>query len=607
MNDNKTTMRNDDGLSLLQFGDTNFWKQIETADVISFDFFDTLFVRLVSDPEDVFDLLGQMWGIEHFRTYRKQAQTEAFQRMIQNGRREISIADIYEGFQIKDIPINELITRENELELKLIQPNAELFPIFKHVLNSNKRIIITSDMYLSGDFFIQALEKYGISGIPIYCSADKNATKRDSGELFQIIVEELSVLPQNVLHIGDNHVADYKWAQKRGLKAYHYVASPAVKKDKDSPLISSIVHSLLDIRAKDIPCGSYEAFGFLYGGAAALAFIEWIKEKAQQDTIDHILFLARDGYVMQQLIEKLDIDGLPKCNYFHGSRTAFTLAAMTQENFTQYIPYLLSGCDGLSPNELLERIGVPSPAPSVMSNLGLGNEIKLSAELFPLMSEFLYAYRWEILKVCQRNLRGLFNYIKSLGIQARQKVALVDVGWRGTSQEAFIQAVSSFLELDIYGYYFCLANPSERIKSQHQMKLSALLDSSSYSIQQIDKIYNNRVMIELLFSAPHDTIIGYDPDNNNASITDFGRGTEKNITKHIDAICKGSIRFVELYRELSRSAHFNLTYHELIKGILEFIDKDKWQNIPILNELYNFDAWASSKNKRRAPKGSVEV
>lgn len=594
MSESKIGIQNDDALSFLKLKNRALWDKIEAADVISFDFFDTLFVRLVSNPEDVFDLLGFMWGIKHFRTSRKRAQMDAFQHMRKDGRREISITDIYKYFPHQDIPSYDLINREHLLELNLIEPNGELFLLFKQLVNSNKRIIITSDMYLPSIFFIQALEKYGISNIPIFCSADKNATKRDSGELFQVIVAELNVESHQILHIGDNYVADYQWAQKHGLNAYHYVASAVLKNDTDSPLISSIANSLLHVRANDIPLKSYDALGFLYGGAAALAFIEWIKEKAQKDKIDRILFLSRDGYIMQQIIEKFPIGDLPTCNYFYGSRTAFTLATITEENFIKYIPYLLSGCDGLSPCELLERLGVPSPASNIMYNLGLDNEIRLSAEHFPLMSEFLYAYRWEILKVCQQNRKGLFNYIQSLGIQSGAKVALVDVGWRGTSQEAFINAVSPFLTLDIYGYYFCLANTAHRVNLTYNM--SALLDSSCYSAALVDKIYNNRVIIELLFSAPHDTVIGYNTYNNNP-ITDSGRGTDDKITQHIDAICKGSIRFVELYQELSKSAHFNLTYHELAQGVLELIEKNKWQNTSILHDMSNFDAWGSSENK----------
>lgn len=39
--------------------------------VVSFDFFDTLFIRPIDDPEDVFDFIGIKYNISDFRALRK--------------------------------------------------------------------------------------------------------------------------------------------------------------------------------------------------------------------------------------------------------------------------------------------------------------------------------------------------------------------------------------------------------------------------------------------------------------------------------------------------------------------------------------------------------
>ena len=51
------------------------------AKVVSFDVFDTLFYRLAPEPETVFDLVGERFGIFGFRDVRMKAQVAAFAAM----------------------------------------------------------------------------------------------------------------------------------------------------------------------------------------------------------------------------------------------------------------------------------------------------------------------------------------------------------------------------------------------------------------------------------------------------------------------------------------------------------------------------------------------
>ncbi|WP_204338159.1 hypothetical protein, partial [Proteus mirabilis] len=70
-------------------------ERIEAAEVVSFDVFDTLFVRFVASPEDVFDLVGARHGLPDFRRRRIAAQRDAFRVMRAAGRREIDLDGIY--------------------------------------------------------------------------------------------------------------------------------------------------------------------------------------------------------------------------------------------------------------------------------------------------------------------------------------------------------------------------------------------------------------------------------------------------------------------------------------------------------------------------------
>lgn len=69
--------------------------RIASVEAVSFDIFDTLFVRPLVNPEDAFDLLGTQFGVPEFRRIRREAQTQAFRQMVSERRNEITLDGIY--------------------------------------------------------------------------------------------------------------------------------------------------------------------------------------------------------------------------------------------------------------------------------------------------------------------------------------------------------------------------------------------------------------------------------------------------------------------------------------------------------------------------------
>src|SRR5262249_52776831 len=160
-----------------------------------------------------------------------------------------------------------------------------------------------------------------------------------------------------------------------------------------------------------------------------VGYLDWVAEQARQDGVDHILFVSRDGYVLQRLARRRPVGELPAFSYLLGSRVSFGLAAIEEGNFADYLPFLLSGADGLGAAEVLARIGVVPPGDHVMEDLALGPGSVVTPDSVGRIARFLYAYRWEILKVCRRNRQGLFEHLLRAGVRSGMRIGLVDVGW----------------------------------------------------------------------------------------------------------------------------------------------------------------------------------
>ncbi|MFT8938038.1 MAG: glycosyltransferase, partial [Liquorilactobacillus sp.] len=123
-----------------------FLEKIKSYEVVSFDIFDTLFVRPLSNPDDLFFLIEEKTGLDGFKKLRKEAQIRAFDQMNREGRHEISLDDIYNNFV--DLPIDPQKIKNIEfgLELDLVVPNFHMINIFKEI-KKTKKVIFTSDMY----------------------------------------------------------------------------------------------------------------------------------------------------------------------------------------------------------------------------------------------------------------------------------------------------------------------------------------------------------------------------------------------------------------------------------------------------------------------------
>ena len=569
----------------------------DRALVISFDFFDTLFVRPLANPEDAFDILGNQFNLVDFRRMRRAAQTEAFQRMQAAGRKEISLREIYLCFPDTGHDPAKLMEAEIALELALVEPNPEVAAVFCAMVATGKQVVIVSDMYLSADFFVRALQSSGMAQVPLFISADLNATKRDTGELFEIVARDLNVAPADILHIGDNLLADVTRAQEKGLLAFHYKPENGAPAKKPVTLTASIGYGLLQTSAKSISPGTFGALGFNYGGPANLGFLEWIRKRAQQDGIDHLLFLSRDGYALERIAKRKAWSDFPDFHYFLGSRVAYTLAATDRSKFSEFIPFFLSGADGLMPSELLERIGVQPPSIQIMEDLGLGPTVKVGPANYDLLTSFAYAYSGEILKVCQRNRRALYLYISQLGIKPGSRVALVDVGWSGTTQEAFEQALRPLMRLDIQGYYFCLADTPERIRRSAKQKMTAMLDVTSTDAATLATIYANRVAVEQFFSAPHHSVIGLEVGATGVNpVMDAGRGSSANLSAVTEEVCSGIAAFSEHYGAFKQRINLQDTPQQLTSPLIELLTSPSDGRHQLLGGIKNFDAWGSSRN-----------
>ena len=283
---------------------------INNAEIVSFDIFDTLLLRPYAKPTDLFKHLSIIHKIENFDYDRIEAEKQSRKR---TKKEDVTIDEIYNNIPQE---LKYLKEKELKLERQVLTVNKEIKEIFDYAIKNNKDVIICSDMYLPKDFLIEVLKEKGYVGFKnLYVSGEVGKSKY-KGTLYKHIIKEYNINPNKIVHIGDNYNDDYKCPKSLGIKAVYY--EKAIYKlfkvnnrakiffnYHQNSLSASIIlgmNAILFINERiDIKKDYWKYFGAIYGGPISFAFMEWIDFQVKENAIENLLFIARDGFVLQKV------------------------------------------------------------------------------------------------------------------------------------------------------------------------------------------------------------------------------------------------------------------------------------------------------------------
>ena len=285
--------------------------QIKNHDIISFDIFDTLLIRPYVQPTDLFYHMEKIYNIPGFADARIKAEMYAREK---SNKKDITFDEIYENLLPK---YQKLKATELQMEQNCLQANPLVFDIYQKALKQNKTIIIVSDMYLSSKFLKQVLQQKGYEKIDdIYVSGEYGKTKGD-GSLFEHILKKLAIKPEKMLHIGDNHYSDIKKPREYGISAYQvpkyidlfFMHGGNLKYkqfyETQPDFMRSYIVALIAQNQMTNKMSYWQQIGYSLAGPLCLGYTQMIAKETKLNDIDTLLFVSRDGYLLQKAYNKI--------------------------------------------------------------------------------------------------------------------------------------------------------------------------------------------------------------------------------------------------------------------------------------------------------------
>lgn len=484
-------------------------KTIEQYEVISFDVFDTLIMRKVYLPTDVFNIVERKLQNELGRDFsfveiRKKAASVCNNATIDEIYVEIAKAQNWDCELAKKVKQCEI-----DVEKQLIVPRRDMTGLYNTIKDS-KEVYFISDMYLPGQILEEILLQCGIeiARERIIVSCDYKKAK-EGGELWKYYADTV-VKGRKALHIGDNRKTDGELPGRCGIDSYLIWSADQMLQESSvrditsdvNTLYSSLVVGVISAKLLNSPFALQKTHGKIYFqneqeagfcllGNLMYVFCNWLILQTRNSKVEKLAFFSREGYLLTRIFELYcelsDESDIPKTEYMEISRRVVLTASICDEEDIQRVadfPYV-----GSIKSFLKDRFGISAKQSKLR---------ELSAEMSGNkreLQEILMEFKEEILSEAVREKRNYLKYMDSIGLTS--DFAIVDSQLHGTTQ----YYLGKMLGKGLKGFYFCVCkDKTNRYLEQNIME--GCFPGKTELDGKDSNIYKNATFIEAFFTSP---------------------------------------------------------------------------------------------------------
>ena len=469
---------------------------IDKADVVSFDFFDTLVMRKLLSYTDLFEimerkLLSEGVEIEDFATKRL-----AIEKQLSVGAAP-KLSEIYANLTGEPELVEKLTVMEWELDSCEIEIRDGMKDVLEYATSHGKRVFITTDCYYSKEQIKNLIQRLGLDGFEDVLVSSEYGTSK-SGELFEILKKMVGG-DLRILHIGDDEYADIDKGREHGIEGFRIYKAEDLYSVFGGLGTEKYVRSLADkvklglflwrvfsdpflFEKNDGRLSIYDAYDIGFGFVAPMVsdFLIWMIEETRKWGAEKVLLCARDGYLLNKLIKFLPknlMGGIDYC-YFLTSRVAAIRSGVCSYGDIEYVDGMKFSGD--RKHELMARFGISEDE----ADDSLRNDA--------------------ILRRAEKLRKNYHKYVEKLGGFGR-KIGVFDFVAKGTTQ-LFLEKICPS-DSDIQGFYFLwLESESMKERGLHIEPFYEEIERDG------SVIFNHYYILETVLTSPDAGILEFDEE-----------------------------------------------------------------------------------------------
>ena len=498
--------------------------------------------------------------------------------------------------------VEAAVTYELDYEIKNSYPDPQIMDLIESY--QADQVWFVSDFYMGASRLKTILAAHGVELDDGVVSCDVGKNKRQGG-LYEYLRQKAGDNGASHVHIGDNEHADVAKARAHGIEARHYCPQreEQLRQERGARFIDrdySLAKMFTDAaercrRARaEALSGQDLGQGYDLGLSAAPLFIGFalsIAEYAARQHLPHIYFFTREGVFFKKLFDAVFADGklaglkLPPGDLLHVSRVA-TFGASLDAVDARSLMRLWRLYFYQSLNALFESLNMPALTAVARAEGFDCDKIRrcpwrdsevIAALANPAIQARIAAERATL----RRRLRG---YLEQSGFGRQTRVAVVDIGWRGTIQDNLAYL---YPRVESHGLYLGLAKylneqPANTRKSAYAVDINSGRGRRGM-LDQVD-------ILEMLCNCPSGSVTGY---------ADEG-GVWKPITREIEKEneAHGMVvrRFQQAALDMAVSARADLERHAVESHELRPMAEKIFKGLMSLKDPALMDVYLSAEH-----------
>ena len=596
---------------------------------VSFDIFNTVLLRYVQSPEDIFFETGKKLTLpdgltaEEYKYIRRQIQHDIQRKKeAESGSAEVTLGEITGEIsawlveQTSEMDKETLIDAELAAEKECCFFNPEWREFLDWLTEQDYRVFYTSDMYLPSAQITEILAAAGAPEHKVYVSCEYGVNKK-SGKLFAKVLEAEELDVAQVIHIGDNLDSDVLGAEKCGIASFFYeavYADPTQGLATEEYTLGKCWANKNALRYVAAYCGKNQdeelqkwyALGAEMLGPLLAYFTQWLSGQVSKNKIEKILFLMREGSFFQKAWQiynryaNMDVEDA----LLYVSRQALLLPSM--RSFGEEELSAVLEAPQISVAEVFAMLhiteGIESFEPYMqIQRKAFENTFMGEKSLYQTLKDFLLSE--ENVHVIEAHIRSEKAKAQKYLAQVctRGSVATVDIGYQGTIQKHLEKIMPDKCGIR-WNHYLLLCNGQKRLEDLECANIKGALGTYCGEESDLMSVVNrNNRSLELLFLEGCGSTIGYEEaesektDRESGSVIGYGAGSKvikpllgmlnwpKGQEEHIKTCQEGALTYLELYCKSTNRQMW--TQKELLQMLHRMLSHPSYIEAELLGNL----------------------
>ncbi|NNM76919.1 hydrolase [Sphingomonas sp. ID1715] len=518
---------------------------------LSLDCFDTLVWRDTATPADVFADLEFTGGAVEPRR-RAEGAARHYAKLFRDCF-EVSIEEIHERLRPGGDAAAS-VAAELQAEARHCYGFEPIKTLIRDAKARGLKVMIVSDTYLSEDqlrtLIGQAAGKETAAAVDrIFPSSAYGVNKADG--LFRHVLDDLGCDPAEIVHVGDNHVADQVAPSELGVNTVHLVQFDDAAKTRLrlEAAAGAMIHPdarvnvptfqphrpLLSLRAES---DAAFALGHDVLGPLLRAFATWLSDEratiaAETGRRTHLLFLLRDGFLPAEVFEAINAEPTQRVEI---SRQTASRASLIDEAAIR--ARLLHDGKRNTIEVLARQFHFKQGEMAKLGKLDASaNDPKFVEQVLKPETVGTIVHR------SARFADRLIAHLKRAGVNEGDAVILADLGYHGSVQDKVHALLEQRMQLKVAGRYLLL-----REEQPTGLDKKGLIDARNYDFRTIDALCDPIAVVEQLCTIAQGSVVDYKWDG---SPVRQAAGIKSNQSATRDRVQAGAIAFARGCADMS--------------------------------------------------------